>query len=102
MLCDISYPSFYSHRLHLQRFSPKTRLRLAYHIYLRNFSDSEGRITISFAFRDDILEAPIFQRSTRSMNGVHVNPLKAIPVNSIPYWTKRLGERAGLDHPFQL
>ncbi len=68
---------------------------------LHNFSSPDGRITIDFAFRDDILEIPIFRRSTRSIEGVHVDPLKALSANSISYWTKRLGQRAGFDHPFQ-
>lgn len=68
---------------------------------LHNFSSPDGRITIDFAFRDDILEIPIFRRSTRSLEGVRVDPVKALSANSISYWTKRLGQRAGFDHPFQ-
>ena len=68
---------------------------------LHNFSSPDGRITIDFAFRDDILELLIFRRSTRSIEGVHVDPLKALSANSISYWTKRLGQRAGFDHSFQ-
>lgn len=52
---------------------------------LHNFSSPDGRITIDFALRDDILKIPIFRRFTRSMEGVHVDPLKALFANSISY-----------------
>lgn len=68
---------------------------------LHNFSSPDGRITIDFAFRDDILKVPIFRRSTLSMEGVHDDPLKALPANSISYWIRRSGQRAGFDHPLQ-
>jgi len=58
---------------------------------LHNFSSLDGRITIDFAFRDDILEILIFRRSTRLIEGVYINPLKALSINLISYWTKRLG-----------
>ena len=68
---------------------------------LHNFSKPDGRIAIEFAFRDDILEIPVFRRSTRSIQVVHVDPVKALSANSISYRTKRSGQRAGFDHPFQ-
>ena len=68
---------------------------------LHSSSSSDGRITIDFIFRDDILEISIFRRSTRSIEGVHVDLFKALSANSVSYWTKRLGQRAGFDHPFQ-
>ena len=52
---------------------------------LHSFSSPDGRITIDFAFRDDILEIPVFRRSTRSMEGVHVDSVKALSANSISY-----------------
>ncbi|KAL8776435.1 MAG: hypothetical protein Q9194_003154 [Teloschistes cf. exilis] len=68
---------------------------------LHNFFTPDGPITIDFAFRDDILEIPIFRRATRSIEGIHVDPLRAQFANSISYWTKKLGQRAGFDHSFQ-
>ncbi|KAI4191879.1 MAG: hypothetical protein LQ350_008723, partial [Teloschistes chrysophthalmus] len=68
---------------------------------LHNFSTPDGRITIDFTFRDDILEIPIFRCLERSIEGIHVHPFQALSANSISQWTKRLGERAGFDHPFQ-
>ncbi|KAI4260744.1 MAG: hypothetical protein LQ352_000136 [Teloschistes flavicans] len=68
---------------------------------LHDFVSPDGRITIDFAFKDDILEIPIFRRSTRSIEGIHVDPRLALSANSISSWTKRLGQRAGFSHPFQ-
>lgn len=52
---------------------------------LYSFSSLYGRIIIDFAFRDDILEIPVFRCSTRSIEGVHVNPIKALSANLISY-----------------
>ena len=68
---------------------------------LHSFSSPDGRVTIDFAFNDDILEIPVFRCSTHSVEGVHVDSVKALFANSISYWTKRLGQRADFDHPFQ-
>jgi len=48
---------------------------------LHNFSSLDGRITIDFAFKDDILEILVFRRSTRSIEGVHVDPVRALSAN---------------------
>ena len=50
---------------------------------LHSFSSPDGRITIDFGFRDDILEISVFRCSTRSIEGVHVDPVKALSANSI-------------------
>lgn len=52
---------------------------------LYSFSSLDGRITIDFAFRDDILEILVFRYSTRSIKGVHVDPIKALSANLISY-----------------
>ncbi|MCJ1473138.1 hypothetical protein MMC13_001789 [Lambiella insularis] len=68
---------------------------------LHSFTPPEGRITIDFVFRNDILETPVFRRTMSSMKGVQVDPVRALSANSISYWMKRLGERAGFEHPLQ-
>jgi len=67
---------------------------------LHSFSCPDGRITVDFAFRDGILDIPIFRRVTRSLQGVQVDPRKALSANSFAYWMKRLGQRAGFEHSF--
>lgn len=52
---------------------------------LHSFSCPDGRITIDFAFRDDILDIPIFRHTTRSIQGPRIDPLKALSANSISY-----------------
>ena len=69
---------------------------------LHSFSCPDGRITIDFTFNSDIMDVPIFRRTTARIDGVHVDPLKALPAHSVSNWTKRLGERAGFDCPFTL
>ena len=68
---------------------------------LHNFSSPDGRITIDFTFKDDILEIPIFRCSQRSIQGLQVDPKRALSANSISFWMKRLGQRAGFEYPLQ-
>ena len=67
---------------------------------LHSFSCPDGRITIEFALRDDILEVPVFRRSMRTVEGHSVHPTRAESADTISYGTKRLGQRAGFEHPF--
>ena len=99
--CDVSNPPFCRHRLRSRYLSPQARRCRAVSAYVAQFSCPDGRITIDFAFKDGILDIPIFRRSKRSLEGVNVDSFRALSANSISYWTKRLGERAGFDHPFQ-
>ena len=66
---------------------------------LHSFSCPDGRITIDFSFKDEILDTPIFRRSIQTIDGVSVDPHKALSANSISYQTRRLGQRAGFDYP---
>ena len=50
---------------------------------LHNISSLDDRITIDFAFRNDILKILIFRRSIRSLKRVHVDFVKTLFVNLI-------------------
>ena len=68
---------------------------------LHNFSIPDGRIIIDFTFKDDIFEIPIFRCSQRSIQGLRVDPKRALSANSISFWMKQLGQRAGFEYPLQ-
>ena len=102
-ICPVKCPIFYfvamafAHNAFHPRLVPAGLTPYTLH----KFSSPGGRITIDFAFRDNILEIPVFRRFTRSIESVNNDLIKALSANSISYWTKRLGQRAGFDHPFQ-
>ena len=52
---------------------------------LYSFFSLNGRITIDFAFKDDILEILVFYYSIRSIEGIYINFIKALSANSISY-----------------
>jgi len=68
---------------------------------MHDFCSPSGRITIDFNFRDDILDVPVFRRSKQNLKDVNVDPIKALSASSIAHWTRRLGQRAGFEHPFR-
>ena len=68
---------------------------------LHGFKNPEGCITIEFKFRDDILDVPLFHRYQRSLEGITVHPIKALSAKAIGEESRRLGQRAGLPHPFR-
>ena len=68
---------------------------------MHRFRNPEGRITIDFKFKDDILEVPLFRAYQRSFDGISVHPTKALPAQTLNEESKRLGQRAGLPHSFQ-
>ncbi len=61
----------------------------------------DARITIEFSFREEILDVPIFRRSERRLEGMFVDPLRATSGDFLSSNTKRLGRRAGFEHPFK-
>ena len=68
---------------------------------LHSFRNPEGRITLDFKFRDDVLRKPIFRTYERQLEGIRVHPFKALSAKAISDESKRLGQRAGLPHPFR-
>ena len=68
---------------------------------MHTFRNPEGRITIDFMFRDEILDVPIFRAYERRLEGVRVHPFKALSAKAISDESKRLGQRSGLPHPFR-
>ena len=67
-----------------------------------DFLASDGRITIDFIFKDEILAPPIIRRNKRLVVGHCAYPSKALSANLISNWMKKSGQRAGFEHPFHL
>jgi hypothetical protein len=68
---------------------------------MHSFRCPDGRTTIKFALREDILDTPVFRRSRQTMEGVAVDPIKALSATAISYGMTRLGRNAGFDRPLQ-
>ena len=60
----------------------------------------EGSLTIEFKFRDSALALPIFRPHERGSAGIQVHPFKALSATTLGGYFRRLGQRAGLPHPF--
>lgn len=68
---------------------------------MHSFQNPEGRITIEFKFRDEVLDIPVFRSFERCLTGIRVHPTRALSASVISPEAKRLGQRAGLPHPFK-
>ena len=68
---------------------------------LHRFQSPEGRITIEFKFREDILEVPVFRAWHSLREGVEIHPTRALSASVINQESKRLGRLAGLSHDFR-
>jgi len=67
---------------------------------MHSFRCPDGRTTIQFALWDDILNTPIFRRSRQTMEGVTVDPVKAMSATALSYGTTRLARNASFDQSF--
>jgi len=67
---------------------------------MHSFRCPDGQTTIRFALRDDILDTPIFRRSRQTMEGVAVDPVRAMSGTALSYGTRRLGQNAGFEQSF--
>ena len=64
---------------------------------MHSFRCPDGRTTIQFALREDILSTLIFRCFRQIMEGVIVDPIKVMTVATLSYGTKRLSRNAGFD-----
>ena len=69
---------------------------------LHSFENAEGRNTIEYKFRDDILDVPLFRSWHSTLDGVRTHPSKPLSAVTVHRESKRLGEQAGLPHPFRM
>lgn len=67
---------------------------------LHTFKSPEGRVTIEFKFRDDILDIAVFRGWKSGFNGVEIDPVKPLKAQFLNEECRRLGEQAGLEHRF--
>ena len=68
---------------------------------LHSFVNVEGRTTLEFKFREDILAIPVFRFWHSTLRGIEVHPNRPLPAHNLNRESKRLGEQAGLPHPFR-
>ena len=68
---------------------------------MHSFRVPEGRITIEFKFKEEILDVPVFRTYDRNVTGVRVPPIKALSASGLGQEARHLSQRAGLPHPFK-
>ena len=68
---------------------------------LHSFATVEGRTTLEFKLRKDMKKVPIFRFWRSTLHGVEVDPTRPLPASNLNRESRRLGQQAGLLHPFR-
>ena len=68
---------------------------------MHTFKHPEGRTTIEFRFRQDILNTPLFRGWYSQLERTVVHPTKALSATYLMTESHRLGQLVGLPHPFR-